>query len=294
MNPNLAAAHFAHPDNPQDIDNLWQHYAWVQSLGVKWFSICLDDIGEGVDGRMHAKLVNEIFRRLRAKDPTAEMVFCPVYYWGNGAEDKKVRTYNDALARQLHPDVYLFWTGDQVIAPDVTRQSAETFKAVVKHRIILWDNYPCNTIPVLHLGPVTSRAADLCEVVDGYMSNPHYPQTEINRIPTLTCADYAYNPRMYDASRSIGQAILHLTETAAQRQVMKRLVETYPGNLAPGYWQSNQPVRERYLKLAGRRIRSRPPRPMSATSRRWLRVSSWRFPSSLGTPKAFWTRTSPG
>ena len=33
-------------------------------------------------------------------------------------------------------------------------------------------------------------------------------QNEINRIPLATCADYAYNPRAYDPSRSVGQAIL--------------------------------------------------------------------------------------
>ena len=66
------------------------------------------------------------------------------------------------------------------------------------------------------------------------MSNPLAPQNEINRIPLLTCADYACNPRAYDPARSIGQAILQLAETPAQRAVLKDLVELYPGNLISG------------------------------------------------------------
>jgi len=39
MNPNLGSKRFAGA-SPKDLDDLWQHYAWMQSLGVKWFSVC--------------------------------------------------------------------------------------------------------------------------------------------------------------------------------------------------------------------------------------------------------------
>ena len=45
------------------------------------------------------------------------------------------------------------------------------------------------------------------------MSNPLSPQNDLNRIPLLTCTDYAYNPWDYDPARSIGQAIVHLAKT---------------------------------------------------------------------------------
>ena len=87
----------------------------------------------------------------------------------------------------------------------------------------------------MHLGPVTDREADICEIVDGYVSNPLREQSEINRIPLATCADYAYNPRGYDAQRSIGQAILLQAEKPSQREVLCKLVEAYPGMLlTPG------------------------------------------------------------
>ena len=56
------------------------------------------------------------------------------------------------------------------------------------------------------------------------------PQNQINRIPLLTCADYAYNPSAYDPARSIGQAILHLAETPAQRDRAQTTGGSLPGD----------------------------------------------------------------
>jgi len=230
MNPNLASKRFIQADDPEGFDHLYKHYAWMQSLGVKWFNISLDDITQGINAKSHALVVNTIFKRLREKDPQAQMVFCPTYYWGDGTA-KDQQPYLETLARELHPDAYLFWTGDAVVGP-ITRQGAETFRRISGHRLFLWDNYPVSDdSPTMHLGPVIDRAPDLCEVVDGYMSNPHRKQNQGNRIPLATCADYAYNPAAYDPSRSIGQAILHIASTPDQRAVLRDLVDAYSGML---------------------------------------------------------------
>jgi len=239
MHPQLYSERPLKHDSPEDFEALWQHYAWMQGLGVHWFSLSYDDIDtKGQDmaklGEAHAGLANKLFRRLREKDPQAQLIFCPVYYWGCGdASDAKL--YLDALGRVMDKDLFVFWTGDGVVTLRITRACAEKFKTRVKHRIIIWDNYPVNDrTGALHLGPVTGRDPDLDEVAYGYMSNPHCPQNEINRIPLLTCADYAYSPRAYNPERSIGQAIIHLAETRAQQQALKDLVELYPGNLLSG------------------------------------------------------------
>ena len=225
MNPNRASSRPLKYDSEQDANDLYAHFAWMQGLGVKWFSLCLDDISTGIDASGQARLVTEFLRRLRAKDPEAQMVFCPTIYWGGGGSP-----YLKTMAWELPEDVYVFWTGPQVFSGTVDTFAAKSYRACIKRRLIYWDNYPVNDgTLILSLGPVMERAPDLCEVVDGYVTNPLYPQTEINRIPLLTCADYAYNPWAYDPMRSIGQAILHLAETPEQRQVLKELVEMYPG-----------------------------------------------------------------
>jgi hypothetical protein len=233
MNPNIAAKRVVNDNAPGSVDALFKHYAWMQGLGVKWFNISLDDITQGINASSQARVVNEIFHRLRAKDPEAQMIFCPTYYWGDGT-GKEQQPYLETLARELDKDVYLFWTGDAVVGR-ITRKGADTFRRLCGHRMFLWDNYPVNDDrPTMHLGPVIDRDPDLCEVVDGYMSNPLCKQNEINRIPLLTCLDYAWNPAGYDPCRSIGQAILHLADTAPQRAVLKDLVDAYPGMLICG------------------------------------------------------------
>lgn len=249
MNPNISTKRIVKYESKEDIDALYKHYDYAQSLGVKWFNISLDDISEGIDAAGQAKAVNEVFHRLRAKDPDANMIFCPTFYWGDGTEPKQ-KAYLEILAKDLDKDIYLFWTGDSVVGK-ITRKGAETFKGISQHRIFLWDNYPVNDAqPTMHLGPVITRDADLNKVIDGYMCNPLHTQTEANRIPMLTCGDYAYNPGAYEPMRSIGQAIYHLGENDRQRAVLKELVEQYPGMLICGTGATGyNPVRDRISRI---------------------------------------------
>jgi hypothetical protein len=239
VHPGLTSERPFRYDHEEDFTALWQHFAWMQGLGVRWFSLSYDDITvEGADqaalGEAHARLANALLTRLREKDPAAQLIFCPVYYAGCG-ETGDARLYLEALGRILHEDVYLFWTGDDIVTVRISAACAEAYRAVVKHRLIIWDNYPVNDRhPVLHLGPVSGRDPRLAEVADGYMSNPLCPQNEINRLPLSTSADFAWNPWRYDPDRSIGQAIFHLAGSSAQREVLRELVELYPGGITCG------------------------------------------------------------
>jgi hypothetical protein len=251
MNPNLFSKRTINEESPESIDLLFKHFAWMQGLGVKWFNLSLDDATNGVNAATQARVANDIFHRLRAKDAGAQMIFCPTYYWGDGTLEKQ-KPYLETLARTLDPDIYVFWTGDAVVGK-VTRKAAETFRGIVKHRVVLWDNYPVNDgHPTMHLGPVTDRDPGISEVLDGYVSNAMREQNQINRIPLATCADFAYNPGGYDPARSIGQAILLQDASPTQAAVLKDLVETYPGMLlSPGSSgrTSYNPVRARMERI---------------------------------------------
>ena len=131
---------------------------------------------------------------------------------------------------------------------------ASIYKNIVGRKIILWDNYPVNDRhPTLHLGPVTGRDTELSRLLDGYMGNPLCPQNDLNRVPLLTEADYSYNPEAYDPLRSIGQSIMRLASTPAQRQALKHLVELYPGPLLYGDSRTGfNPVLERFRLLSAK------------------------------------------
>lgn len=254
FHPQIASPRPLNPASIEDINQFYRHYDWAQSQGVHWFSVSLDDVGWGGKGPAQAgatdaHLVNTIIERLRVKDPGAQMIFCPGPYWGDGTAPND-RAYLSALGRDLDPKVYIFWTGDGVIGPRITLKAAESYKAIVNHRLFLWDNYPVNDGGnTLNLGPVRGRDPELCKVIDGYISNPMATQNEINRIPLATCADYAYNPYNYDPNRSIGRAIMRLARTRPQQIILKQLVETYPGFLVTGGGTQSNPVRTQFTTL---------------------------------------------
>jgi beta-N-acetylglucosaminidase len=253
VNPNLRSDRPFDYNSAEDLNALWQHYTWAQSLGVKWFNVSLDDISYKIDAAGQASLLNAIFHRLRAQDPEAQLTFCPTWYAGTGDSGTETNTtlgikdrlnndpvseetpgvrYTRTLAKQLDRDVYLFWTGPDVCSLTIDADQARRYKALCGHRVLLWDNYPVNDQqPTLHLGPLTGRSADLCSIVDGSISNPMAYQDEANRIPLLTVADYLWNPEEYDSGRSIGQAIAHLGNTKVRRELLHNLAELYPGRL---------------------------------------------------------------
>jgi hypothetical protein len=249
LNPNIASTRIVRYDSDEDFALLWQHYAWMQGLKVQWFNLQFDDITAGIDAAGQARLANRLFARLRECDPHAQLILCPTYYWGTG-QDPTAREYLQTWARELHPDVFVFWTGDAVVTPRITRAAAESFRQAVGHRLITWDNYPVNDgAPTLHLGPVIGRDPGLADVCDGYMSNPMHTQNETNRLPLLTTADFAYNPWAYDPERSIGQAILHLAGTPEEQATLADLVELYPGMLIFGQGTGYNPFLTRFEEL---------------------------------------------
>jgi len=237
-------------DSEEDFAALWQHYEWMQGLGVRWFSLCIDDVPQTDGASRQAAFVGKLLARLRAKDPEAQFIFCPTKYHGFLSDDP----YTATLARELPRDVYVFWTGDDVFAQRVTLAAAKAYRKAIGRRVILWDNYPVNDRGgALNLGPVCGRPPDLCTVLDGYMSNAMDPENEANRIPVLTCADYAYNPWSYDPRRSIGQAILHLADEPAQRRALHQLVVLYPGRMLTGSaYRSPGPVVEAFYQALKR------------------------------------------
>ncbi len=249
LNPNLATSRIVDYGSEADLEALWQHYEWMQGLGVNWFNLQFDDISAGIDASGQARVTNLLLRRLRQRNPQAQMVFCPTYYWGTG-EGEAAEGYLRTLARDLHPDVYVFWTGPQVVSKTISRAAAARYRELVGHRLFIWDNYPVNDgAPTLHLGPVMGRDRDLCEVAEGFMANPMHKENQINRLPLLTIADYAYNPWDYDPARSIGQAILHLAPRQEQRETLRDLVELFPGMLLYGQGTGYNPLLTRFQEI---------------------------------------------
>lgn len=254
LHPQLASSRPLALGSAKDLEVFFQHYAWAQEQGVEWFAVCLDDTSWGSEGpaafgASHSAFVNAIYRGLFAKNDRSKLIFCPACFWGDGSNPEH-GAYLSAVARDLHPDIYVFWNGDAIVTPRVTRVAAQSFRRVVGHRLFLWDNYPVNDgSPTMHLGPLSGRDPDLCEVIDGYISNPMCGQNQVNRIPLATAADYAADPHGYKPARSVGQAIVRFGESREAQVVLKELVEAYPGFIVAGGGTGTNPVRAKFGDL---------------------------------------------
>lgn len=251
IHPQLSSPRPADLSSEKDFEDLWQHYAWAQSKGVRWFSLPLDDVtGVKVDGKEHAIFVNKLLSKLREKDKDVQMIFCPTYYHPNPAVAKE-RKYLEDLAKYLDKSVYVFWTGPTILPKTVTLQDAETFKNLVDHRIVFWENYPVNDAwKTMHLAPITGRDKKLHTVIDGYMSNPMFQQNEINRIPLFTQADYTYDPANYDPETSISQAIIHQTDNKAQQEVLLDMVKLFSSPITDNSGISKNPPIEHFKRIS--------------------------------------------
>lgn len=231
MHPQLNTKRPINLGDEKDYKDFFQHYEWAQQKGVSWFSICLDDVyadpSVRISGKEQATFVNMVFNDLKKVNAGTQMIFCPTWYWGTG-ENEVQKKYFDELAQYLHKDVFVFWTGNTTRSPQITLKDAAAFKEVIKHKIILWDNYPANDgRPTMHLQPVSQRDRDLYKVIDGYMALPMASQNQITRIPLFTAADFAFSPQNYNPNQSILESIVHQTDDKKQQQILLELVKLY-------------------------------------------------------------------
>jgi hypothetical protein len=225
-----------------------------------------------------------------------EWWFCPSYYSEDpllarmfGAFEKD---FLATLASFLPEGVACFWTGPSVVSKAITLAHARKISRVLKHPLIVWDNYPVNDLSMsaeLHLAPLTGRDPRLPEVVYGYLNNPMLQPT-LSRIALATCFDYANDPVRYRPERSWQRAVQEQFGSASLphwrtlRRFCQRVAPTAESRVIPsapkeeralraaaGYVKRHRhknwarelrPWRKLWEKYAGDSIRSRNPLPL--------------------------------
>ena len=237
MNPMLYSPRPLSVSSEEDYAALRDKYLWFQTLGVNWFYLALDDLeleGQAEIAAGHFHFVNRLYGDLRQKDPDCKIIFCPTWYRGKDVDNPLRRPYLDA-------------------SPTVTAADVRKYKAVVRHRMILWDNYPVNDFyNTLFLGPLTGRDADLCVELYGMMSNP-MRDPFLNRLPLSMIADYMNAPASYD--EALQRALRRFSRHRKDRAAFARLAEMYTSNMAAGQSRTSyNAVREMFSQaLSGDR-----------------------------------------
>ncbi len=188
--------------------------------GVRTFAVLFDDIPSSLqDTKDHRAFHGSLARaeatwltRILAKQPASwtdvEWWICPSYY----TEDPLLaRTFGsfeprflETLAHHLPQEAACLWTGPKVVCKNITLAHIRKILKRIKHRLILWDNYPVNDLAMsmkMHLSPLTGRDPRLAEAVYGYLNNPLLQET-LSFVPLATCFDYAADPTGYDPEKS--------------------------------------------------------------------------------------------
>ena len=215
--------------------------------GVQTFAVLFDDIPSRLEFDMDRKkfkkslaLAESIWlQEIQAKQPgdwkNIEWWICPSYYTPDPLLARVFGRFEpnflEVLGEHLPANVACFWTGPSVISKKIKFSHAHKIAQRVRHRLLLWDNYPVNDLSMqdeLHLGPLQGRDPNLPRVVHAYLSNPLL-QATLGFLPLATCFDYAADPIHYRPESSWENSVRQLfgSDALPHWRILRKLCEKH-------------------------------------------------------------------
>ena len=236
--------------DPADLAALAVKLDAVHALGVRSFSVALDDIdpaawhcpgdadrygppSTAAAARAQADLLNAVQSGFVAThEGVAPLQMVPTDYRGTRDSD-----YRRALRAGLDPVIEVMWTGSYVVPPEITVDQATDAAATYGRPVLVWDNTPVNDYPAtegrLILAPYARREPGLSAAVTGVVLNP-MNQAAASKVQLVGVADFAWNDAAYDADRARRAAATHLARAGADPATVDALLAFFDlQNLAP-------------------------------------------------------------
>jgi protein O-GlcNAcase/histone acetyltransferase len=185
-----------------ELGRLRARFEQMLGLGCRDFALLFDDIPErtGLKGRRRwnsfasaqCHVANAMFRWTRERCRGGRFLFCPTVYCGRmkergiGGED-----YLPTLGRELDPEIDVFWTGPEIISPEITVAHVRELQPVLGRKPLIWDNLHANDYDGrrFYCGPYAGRPRDLRREVSGLLSNPNN-EFPLNYVPLRTLAEF--------------------------------------------------------------------------------------------------------
>ncbi|MEW6201091.1 MAG: protein O-GlcNAcase [bacterium] len=225
----------------KDYKSLLGRLLKMADIGITLFGVFFDDIPPQLSREdkkfatladAQALTVNHLLHSLQSRLPEAEIIFCTTEYYGVSPTP-----YLKTIGEKMEKEIHIFWTGKQVVSPEITKEDAETMGKILKRKPVLWDNYPVNDYNRnrLHLAPLMGRDPDLPSALTGYFANP-MNEPEASRIALATAADYLRSPHHYNPSQSWRKAI----KLVAPQEARKHLLH-FADLMRPGFFP-NEPA----------------------------------------------------
>ena len=212
--------------DPADFDALVAKLDAVYRLGVRAFSIALDDIVHtrwNCDGdrvrfgapsseaaaRAQVELLNALQRGFIADHQGAHpLQMVPTDY--RGTDDSP---YRRVVREQLDRAIEVMWTGSMVVPAEITVDQAAAAARAFGRPTFVWDNTPVNDFPAtegrLILAPYDRRQRGLSAQVTGIVLNP-MNQAAASKVQLVGAADFAWNDAAYEPVRAHRAAATYL------------------------------------------------------------------------------------
>jgi hyaluronoglucosaminidase len=212
--------------DPADLDALVAKLDALYQLGVRAFSVALDDIvytrwncdgdrsrygaaSSDAAARAQVELLNALQRGFIADHEGAlPLQMVPTEY--RGIDDSP---YRRVIREQLDPNIEVMWTGSMVVPPEITVDEAAAAGQVFGRPTFVWDNTPVNDYPPtegrLILAPYDRRQRGLSADVTGIALNP-MNQAAASKVQLIGAADFGWNDAAYDPVRAHRAAAAYL------------------------------------------------------------------------------------
>ncbi len=171
----------------------------------------LKAFGSAKEADVH--LLTRLHRELVKQHPKTRILFCPPFYWGPDSPamySEPRDEYLFALGKRLPGDIEIFWTGPRVKSSKVTPGMVNWITERIQRKPVYWQNaFGAPHMFTYHY--VTDPIRSLQEwfydgffkSIDTYMFNTSMPAYAA---ASAACSDYCWNPKAYDAERSIREA----------------------------------------------------------------------------------------
>ncbi|MCP4386349.1 MAG: hypothetical protein GY798_33900 [Hyphomicrobiales bacterium] len=191
--------------DPAELDLLLRRMDQLIGIGVRQFSLLFDDIPNELpeQDRSHfpsfaaaqCHIANAAIAHIRAKGG-GPLIFCPTEYCGRFAGgDVPGSVYLNAVGRTLDPEIDVFWTGPEIVSPQITAASLAEVGAVLHRKPVIWENFHANDYDIrrIYAGPLGGRDRDILPLISGFITNPNN-EFPANFVPIRTTGCFLNDP----------------------------------------------------------------------------------------------------
>lgn len=172
--------------DPADRRHLQQRAEQMLALGIDGLAVLFDDIPDRIDpadlaqwgslAAAQADVANALMAIVRATRPDAITAFCPTPYCGRMVAARLGGDgYLESLGAALDPGIDVFWTGPEIISPEISIDHVREVARALRRPPIIWDNLHANDYDGrrMLLGPYAGRPLALRSEVRGILTNPN-------------------------------------------------------------------------------------------------------------------------